>query len=298
MSDNTFSTRKCQWKHYLEFCSLYELVPLPATAETVCLYLTHMADTFVYSSIVNYLSALWVLHRVNNIPHIDIHDQSIAFTLKGIRRVLGDSSNSAVPISVMDLRQIYAILDLTKTEDLAFWLSLIMGFRSLLRKSNLFEDGMAIRVCDISYHNWGVMLSVHRTKTICFGERVLEIPLAVIPSSIFCVKFYALCLMSMVNYPTHQSHLLTYVRGNQNYKCTYQWFSNKLSSACKVLGLNMYTSHSLRRGGVTALANAQVPLHDVKVIGDWKSLSVLLYLDRTLESKIDLDRRNVMALFH
>ena len=53
------------------------------------------------------------------------------------------------------------------------------------------------------------------------------------------------------------------------------------------VGLSRYTSHSLRRGGATALAEANVPLHDIKVIGDWKSLSVLLYLERSLESKID-----------
>ena len=291
MADSTYKTRRCQWRHYLQFCALFELAPLPASSETVCLYLTYMAETFVYSSIVNYLSAVWVLHRVNNVSHINIHDQSILMTLRGIRRVLGDSSTSAAPITVSDLRKIFRIMDLTKSEDVAFWLSLIMGFRALLRKSNLFEEGLALRVCDITYRPWGLLLTIRRTKTICFKERVLEIPLVSVPFSEFCVRFYSLCLMNMVSYPTHQSHLLSFMRGQNYYQCTYQWFSNRLSSACGVLGLSKYTSHSLHRGGAMALENVDVPLHDIKVIGDWKSLSVLLYLERPLESKIELDRK-------
>ena len=256
-----------------------------------------MADNFMYSSIINYLSAVWVLHRVNNIPHVDIHDQLISFTLKGIRRVLGDATNSAVPITVKDLKSIYQSLDLTKSEDLAFWVSLIMGFRALLRKSNLFDQGLALTVQDVAFKSWGLLLSIYRTKTICFKERVLEIPLVSIEGSIFCVKFYATCLRAMVCYPSHQSRFLSYMRANHYYPCTYQWFSNKLSSACKALGLSKYTSHSLRRGGATALARAQVPLHDIKVIGDWKSLAVLLYIDRSLDSMIDLDRKNAASLF-
>ena len=296
MADSTYTTRRCQWRNFMQFCAMFDLVPLPASTDTICLYLTYMAETFVFSSIVNYLSAVWVLHRVNNIPHVDIHSQNITFTLKGIRRMLGDASASAIPFTVK--RRIYTNLDMSKSEDLAFWASLLLGFRGLLiRKSNLFDHGLALTLSDISFKEWGVLLSIRRTKTICFKERVLSITLSTIPGSIFCVKFYLTCLMAMVQYPSHQSHCLSYMRGSNFYQCTYQWFSRKLSLVCGALGLSRYTSHSLRRGGATALAEANVPLHDIKVIGDWKSLSVLLYLERSLESKIDLDIRNAAILF-
>lgn len=51
-----------------------------------------------------------------------------------------------------------------------------------------------------------------------------------------------------------------------------------------------YTSHSLRRGGATALALAGVPLHDIQKIGDWRSLSVLLYLSTPLEYQIENEK--------
>ena len=282
MAESTYCTCRSQWKHYLHFCALYDLTPLPAKADTICMYLSYMADSFVYSSIINYLSAVWVLHRVNGVPHVDINDSSIKFTLKGIRRVLGDSSTSAIPMTVADLRLIFETLDMSNTEDLVFWLSLIMGFRGLLRKSNLFECGLALRDADVRIMSWGVLLVLNRTKTISFRERILEVPLVTIPNSNFCVKHFALCLRALVDHPTAHSHFLCYTSRSQIILCTYQWFSKRLSNVCARLGLNKYTSHSLRRGGATALANAEIPLHNIKDLGDWKSMAVLLYLDRSL----------------
>jgi hypothetical protein len=42
---------------------------------------------------------------------------------------------------------------------------------------------------------------------------------------------------------------------------------------------SVYASHSLRRGGCTALKNAGVPLHVIMHIGRWKSAAALLYMD-------------------
>ena len=61
--------------------------------------------------------------------------------------------------------------------------------------------------------------------------------------------------------------------------------------ACEDVGLRRLTSHSMRRGGASMLAENGVGLLDIKNLGDWRSMSVLLYLSRTDESKVDLDRR-------
>ena len=124
--------------------------------------------------------------------------------LSGIPLTIGDASVSAVPITVADLEEIYSILNMS----VAFWLSLIIGFRGLLSKSNLFEKDMALRVMDLRRESWGVLLSLQRTKNISFKERVLEIPLVSIPNSIFCVECYSGCLLALVNHPSAFSHLL------------------------------------------------------------------------------------------
>ena len=45
------------------------------------------------------------------------------------------------------------------------------------------------------------------------------------------------------------------------------------------------------------LAENGVSLADIKNLGDWKSLSVLLYLTRSLDSKVALDRSIVKGIF-
>ena len=59
-----------------------------------------------------------------------------------------------------------------------------------------------------------------------------------------------------------------------------QSFRKRLSALLSLLGLQSedFLTHSLRRGGATWLLNSGAPLHLIKVLGDWKSDSVLKYL--------------------
>ena len=66
---------------------------------------------------------------------------------------------------------------------------------------------------------------------------------------------------------------------------------------CNVCNLVKMSSHSMRRGGASLLAENGVSLIDIKNLGDWKSVSVLLYLTRTLESKVGLERSIVKDIF-
>lgn len=60
---------------------------------------------------------------------------------------------------------------------------------------------------------------------------------------------------------------------------SYDKFSKRLKTLVKKVGIQgRFTCHSLRRGSATFLSRLGLPLHDVKMYGDWKSLSVLLYL--------------------
>ena len=78
---------------------------------------------------------------------------------------------------------------------------------------------------------------------------------------------------------------------------TYTWLSSKLSLLWQRVGLEKITSHSLRHGGASPMSNVQTSLIDIRNLGDWRSLSVLLYLTRSLESKIEFDREICEKLF-
>ena len=78
---------------------------------------------------------------------------------------------------------------------------------------------------------------------------------------------------------------------------SYKWYSKKLNQLCNVCNLVKMSSHSMRRGGASLLAENGVSLIDIKNLGDWKSMSVLYYLSRSLDSKIGLDTRIVKDIY-
>ena len=297
MADSTKSARKSQWRIYLRFCDEFGLCGLPAEMDTILLYLAYLAQTRSYITIINYLSAVWSLHKLNGLQHIDPSLFEIQMTLKGIKRVLGDVRTQAKPITVKELRLMFSTLDMSDSQDIAFWLSLLLCFRGLLRKSNVVEPGMAVLLSDMEVTPWGVMLNVRRTKTITCKERVLSIPFLALPSSIFCVKRFFLLLRLSVVYPSKDSQLISFMRGGRWIRASYNWLGDKLSGISRTLGLSHFTTHSLRRGSATALADADFTLLQIKDMGDWSSLAVLQYIIKSMEARKELDRRMCSALF-
>ena len=158
MDDSSKSTRHSKWKHYFRFCEEYNQTVLPASSDTILSYLTYMTSSFKYVSIINYLSAVWVLHKMSGFKHIDSNSFEIYVTLRGIRHTIGDVSKQARPLSVPELLLIYSNLNLRLSEDLALWCAIIMCFRGLFRKSNVVEEGIAVLAQDVSIYDWGVLI--------------------------------------------------------------------------------------------------------------------------------------------
>ena len=160
----------------------------------------------------------------------------------------------------------------------------------------MVEQNLTVRSKDVSFHTWGILVSVHRTKTISFKERVLEVPFTVIPGSPFCVASHITLLMSRLPLmPNNQ--LISYLDGDRLVRGTYSWLCSRIRKTCHCVGIESFTSHSLRRGGATALSDAGFSLLDIKDLGDWRSLSVLYYLTKTLAMRIEFDRKVVAKLF-
>ena len=111
------------------------------------------------------------------------------------RRVLGDNPNRKRAITINMLIGIYHLLDLSWPFHAAGWALLLVAFFSSLKKSNLLpatyqqvmnKDFPHLRRCNIHFNAKGVILSVYKTKTIQFKQRVLTIPLPRIHNSILC----------------------------------------------------------------------------------------------------------------
>ena len=69
---------------------------------------------------------------------------------------------------------------------------------------------------------------------------------------------------------------------------TYSQFMRKLRSILVSLGLpdKDYVGHSFRRGGASYAFQAGIPIELIKILGEWKSDAVLLYLTVPLSIRL------------
>ena len=172
---------------FLRFCSEFGLAPVPASTRTVIRFLIHLSSYCKYSTIINYLSAINVLHR--HFGH-DVTFQEV-FTVKlivrSLRRVLGDAREQKLPITPEILLRLRPTL--TADSDSGFWAAMLMGFYSFFRKSNLvpksakdYDPSKTLLRKNIIVRSWGLVICVTWSKTIQFKERQLLIPVLRLPA--------------------------------------------------------------------------------------------------------------------
>lgn len=138
---------------------------------------------------------------------------------------------------------------------------------------------------DIQFFSWGLVISIRKSKSIQFRKKVHQVPIAHVGGSLCAVTL--LRKMFRIVPASRDQPLFRLVKSNVYMPITYGWFSKNLTECVTKAGLSgKYTSHSLRRGGATSLSMVGVPLHQIKKTGDWKSMSVLVYLASPLDYRI------------
>lgn len=278
-SDNTIKAKKTQWKRYFGFCSSYDIFPLPVDIEGVCLYIVHLTSTVCYLTITQYVSGLWSLHKYLGYPYPDPNSFLIISTLRGAKRLLGASTNPALPLTPQNLLSIRGTLDLTSSVDFKFWCALLLSFRCLLRVSHITKTPHQLLARDIHFNALGMDIIIRSSKTVQFRERINRIPVVESVSSALCPVGVLRQYMSRFNKKG----------GDPLFSFNYNNYNSKLKQACKDIGLEgHYSTHSVRRGSASYLATF-LPLHDVKAYGDWRSWAVLLYLSDSYESRKSKD---------
>lgn len=288
-ADSTWVTRKSQWRRYINFCDLYDFKPLPATIDMICLYITYLTDQVKYSTICNYLSAVWSLHEHFGYAPSARNTFLVRCTLRGARRLLGDSVLTADPLMPEDLMKLYRFMNKKSLFDLLFWCALCLGYRCLLRKSHFTYSNHTLLYSDVKFTEYGMHITLRSSKTIQYSERIVEIPVIESKGSILCPVHWLRLYLRYVKVPIDGP--LFVIPGTLK-PLTYRAFSDRLKAAIRASGLTgRFTSHSLRRGCATYLSRLGLPLHDIKVYGDWRSLSVLLYLSGDIHTRLVKDKQ-------
>lgn len=168
---NTLRAYQADWNHFKTWCENNARTPLPATAETIALYLSAQAEVLKTSTLQRRLVSLGEVHRNNR--HVNpCEDPAVRAVWRGIRRSKGTSQEGKRPALTEDIREMVASLPETITglRDRAL---ILLGFAAALRRSEL----ISIDVEDISFSRDGVVVTIRKSKTDQEGQgRKVGIP--------------------------------------------------------------------------------------------------------------------------
>jgi hypothetical protein len=289
----TMQNLRIQWKSFLFFCIRYDFTFLPASAETLSLYAQCLSESFkAVSSIRNYVSGAKLLHILTETPCPAFSDIELKIALRGIHRLNPHCTQQAAAMTPQILAQIYAILDLRDPVIATMWALFCFCIFTLTRKSNVvvtgkkFDGEKQVRRADVLIGQNCLLVSFRWTKTIQFGQRVLQVPLLAMPQSCLCpVRAYQ--NMVKLNPASPSDPAFNLKRRNKVTAVPYPFMQKFLKTCVNQIGLDgsKFSSHSFRRGGATWAFKSQVPSELIKVQGDWASQAYMRYLDFSLEQR-------------
>ena len=168
---NTITAYRSDWSHFAAWCEAHGLKPLPASPETVALYLSALAETHKPATLTRRVSALKANHEAAGYQS-PTGSRLVSETLAGIRRTKHTAQRRARALTVEDVKAIasdHLPPGPLGQRDRAL---LLVGFAGAFRRSEL----VGIDVEHIEFVSDGMTVTLPRSKTDQEGEgRVVAI---------------------------------------------------------------------------------------------------------------------------
>lgn len=289
-SVNTNRARKSQWKKYRLFTEKWGLNYLPITGLNLCRFMYECAsEGLCFTSINNYVSGINLLSKLNDGEDFR-QDFGVNLMIKGLRRMLNSTVKPKDPLLPGDLIRIFQKVDLSNHRQVSVWIGILLCFRTMVRKCHIFptkevSDHLLSRN-DIEWTSWGFELSIPTSKTDQYKQRDFKTPVTASDSQLCIVR--QLKIYWQRGPQEGDVPIVSNLDGSPIY---YDYALKMLKKWCQECNLHKDVGfHSLRRGAATHMSLLGISLHDIKVEGDWQSMSVLLYLASPLSHRLSIDR--------
>ena len=247
-------------------------------------------------SIRNYLSGIKTMHILLGYSVEHINNFIINLGLKGMARLKPYCIKQAEPITPIILKQIHDVLDLTDTHDTVYWCLFLFAFYLFARKSNLvptvkkdIEKKLFLCRKDVKVMQNYLIVSMGWSKTIQFGERVLQTPVVEVPGSVLCPVTAYKNMCSKVKVSREEPLFML-----SDKRCVfYRDLQKKLKDVIQKIGLdpNRFSSHGFRRGAANFAFRSNVPADLIQLQGDWKSDAYKKYLSLSIQDKMTVARK-------
>lgn len=169
--DNTRRSYASDWNDFRNWCHRRSRVALPASPDTVGIYLTARSRTHKVSTLSRRLTTIGKVHRAWGKQN-PVSDERVRRVWRGILRDKGEAPERKSPTLTSDIRKMVAELDddLAGLRDRAL---LLFGFAGAMRRSDL----VGLNVGDLKLAEEGFVVHVRRSKTDQSGKgRKIGIP--------------------------------------------------------------------------------------------------------------------------
>lgn len=303
-ASGTHKNHRSQWRAYMSFCIYFDLVPLPASVDTVCLYSQFLSSSLTPNSVRNYLSGVKFLHLVLGHEFPPSSSFDVRVTLRGIERAAAHVPLRAPPVTPYILTRIVSGYNVDPNS-VVFSCAFLFSFFLLARISNIVPPSVrafcaAKHLCreDIIVDGSGLLVIFKWSKTRPLGSGHLRLPLVPISGSILCpVQMFK--RMAELFPVTARSPAFVYRSAVDGSLCTItkSLFVSVFRQRLRANGVSdphLFRGHSFRRGGAHYAFDLGVPGELIQVFGDWKSDAYKAYLNLDIPAK----RQLALAVAH
>lgn len=269
---STVKAYQNDWQDFTAWCAEQGLQALPATAETVALYLTAKADTVKVSTLERRLGAISQAHRAAGHSPISTRIEPLHSVWQGIKRTKGTVQQGKVPAKTDDIRVMVDTLtdSLLGLRDRAL---LLIGFAGAFRRSEI----VALDVDHVQVTNEGLVITLERSKTDQVGQgRKIGIPYGSYPATCPVRAYQTWLEVSGIR----EGALFRSVNRHgqlQDGRLSDKAVALVVKRCAEAAGLDatMYAGHSLRSGLATSAAAAGVSERAIMAQTGHKSVSMV-----------------------
>ena len=152
---NTRRTYNSGQKRYLDFCNIYQLVPMPATEDVLLLYVSYLyRQGLSYNTIQVYLYSIRSLHIFHGYNNPLQHCLRLNQIVKAVH-ISSGVAKQKLPITVELLRKLQPIVS-TFNNGSMLWTAMLLAFFGCLRASEFtvnssFSPSVHLSIGDVSF---------------------------------------------------------------------------------------------------------------------------------------------------
>ena len=285
---STARTYNSAQKRYLNFCSKFDLLPLPADEDQLLLYVAFLHQEGLKAATVRvYLAAVRSLHIEEGHGNPLDNNQRLIRALRALD-ITGDKPNQKLPITLDILQLLYHQVPRTY-DGCVLWAAMTVGFFGCLRASEFCSSSPAFNpetdlcVGDVKFITTEdvphMCMTVKHSKTDV-RNKGFTVVLGCSSSSV-CAYCSVQAMFRMKQHQgqhvTPQHPLFQLSSGLVLTKAVFvahtrQYLSN--------MGLDAkaYSGHSFRAGSATSAAIAGLADWEIQVLGRWTSTAYQRYI--------------------